>query len=126
MCLYAQSRGKTDLLDALKRGHGFITYTPNGPIVEMTAGEGIIGDTVSLADTSEVMLTASGLLAGDVVKVVTQKSSEAVYTSETDGRLEYEIGVAESGFVRVEIWRAFLPGLPMLPALITNPIYFIE
>jgi len=126
MCLYAPSRGKTDLLDALKRGHGFITFAPNGPTVEMTAGKGIIGDTVSLADTSEVMLNASGLLAGDVVKVVTQKSSEAVYTAETDGWLEYEIGVAEPGFVRVEVWRAFLSGLPMLPALITNPIYFIE
>jgi len=29
-----------------------------------------------------------------------------------------------AGFARVEILRGFLPGLPMLPALISNPIYF--
>jgi len=28
------------------------------------------------------------------------------------------------GFARVEILREFVPGLPMLPALISNPIYF--
>jgi hypothetical protein len=29
-----------------------------------------------------------------------------------------------AGFARVEILRKFLPGLPLLPALISNPIYF--
>jgi hypothetical protein len=28
------------------------------------------------------------------------------------------------GFARVEVLRSFLPGVPMLPALISNPIYF--
>jgi hypothetical protein len=28
------------------------------------------------------------------------------------------------GFARIEILRSFLPGLPLLPALISNPIYF--
>ncbi len=28
------------------------------------------------------------------------------------------------GFLRVEIYRTFLPGVPPLPALISNPIYF--
>jgi hypothetical protein len=30
------------------------------------------------------------------------------------------------GFVRIEILRSFVPGLPLLPALISNPIYFEE
>jgi hypothetical protein len=29
-----------------------------------------------------------------------------------------------AGFVWLEILRSFLPGLPLLPALISNPIYF--
>ena len=29
-----------------------------------------------------------------------------------------------AGFSRVEILRSFVPGLPKLPALISNPIYF--
>jgi hypothetical protein len=28
------------------------------------------------------------------------------------------------GFARLEVWRAFLPGIPKLPALLSNPIYF--
>ncbi len=31
-----------------------------------------------------------------------------------------------AGFARIEILRGFLPGLPLLPALISNPIYFDE
>ena len=34
------------------------------------------------------------------------------------------VPVAAPGFVRVEILRAFIPGIPRLPALISNPIYF--
>ena len=30
-----------------------------------------------------------------------------------------------AGFARIEILRRFLPGLPLLPALISNPIYFV-
>jgi hypothetical protein len=29
-----------------------------------------------------------------------------------------------AGFARIEVLRAFLPGLPLLPALVSNPIYF--
>ena len=29
-----------------------------------------------------------------------------------------------AGFARIEILRGFVPGLPRLPALFSNPIYF--
>jgi hypothetical protein len=29
-----------------------------------------------------------------------------------------------AGFAYIEVLRSFLPGLPLLPALISNPIYF--
>jgi hypothetical protein len=29
-----------------------------------------------------------------------------------------------AGFARVEVLREFIPGIPPLPALISNPIYF--
>ena len=69
--------------------------------------------------------TVEGLRAGDVVRVVTGNSSDTVFTAVVDGNLEMSHQLSSPGFARVEVLRAFLPGLPMLPALISNPIYFM-
>jgi len=56
--------------------------------------------------------------------VVTGASSDVLFTLPADGDIDLTYQMAAPGFVRVEILRAFLPGLPLLPALISNPIYF--
>ncbi len=124
MCVYAMSRGSADILDALRCGNGFITFAPNGPTLELTAGSAIMGDSVRWADEKEVAIHADGLLAGDTLRIVTNKGSQDVFQAKTDGMLSIMEDVSEPGFLRVEILRSFLPGLPMLPALISNPIYF--
>jgi len=123
-CVYALSPGPDDILSALREGRAYITFAPDGPSLELQAGEAILGDSVSWDDTRELRLKAGGLKAGDVVRVVTGRGSEVLYQAPSPGDLDTGYRMAAPGFARVEILRTFLPGLPMLPALISNPIYF--
>ncbi len=123
-CLYAMSPSPADILTALKQGHGYITFAPDGPALEMSAGEAMLGDSVPFAQVNQLQIAARGLLAGDVVNVVTAGGRTPVYTAEVDGKWEGNYPMDAPGFAYVEVLRSFVPGLPLLPALVSNPIYF--
>jgi hypothetical protein len=123
-CVYAMSASPADILSGLRQGHAYITFAPNGPSLEMTAGDAILGDSVPFPKMSETIISVSGLLAGDVLQVVTRQGSTVILSAEVDGKFQEGFTMDTAGFVRIEILRSFVPGLPLLPALISNPIYF--
>jgi len=123
-CVTAKSASPADILDGLRKGHAYITFAPNGPSLEMNAGHAILGDSVPFPEVSELQIAVEGLLATDVVKVVTGHGSTPILEADADGRYEGVYRMKEAGFARLEILRGFVPGLPLLPALISNPIYF--
>ncbi|RLB33144.1 MAG: hypothetical protein DRH12_18735 [Deltaproteobacteria bacterium] len=123
-CVYAMSASPKDILSALRQGHAYITFAPNGPTLELTAGDAILGDSVTWSEKQELQITAGGLLAGDVIQVVTAQSSIPLLEAPTSGRFLATCPIESPGFARIEILRSFIPGLPRLPALISNPIYF--
>ena len=55
-CVYAMSASRVDILSALKLGHAYITYSANGPRLEMTAGDAILGDSVDFSEVKQVEL----------------------------------------------------------------------
>jgi hypothetical protein len=122
--VYAMSAGTGDILDALKAGHAFITFFPNGPTAALASGDAIMGDSLPWSQGAQLKIEVVGLLRGDVLRVVTGQGSENLLEAPANGSYQGEYAVQAPGFARVEILRAFLPGLPLLPALITNPIYF--
>jgi hypothetical protein len=126
MCVFADSRGASDILAAVRAGHGFITFAPDGPTLELIAGDAIMGDTVDWQAVHEVRIRAQGLLAGDVLRISTGKETEVLFTAPSDGNVSLVYKMEAPGFVRAEILRSFLPGVPMLPALLSNPIYFVR
>lgn len=123
-CVFCMSAAPQDILQALKEGHSYITFAPNGPWLEMTAGNAILGDTVNWPTVNELNIEAGGLIQGDVVRVVTASGSHEIVQAPSAGRIQAKFRMQAPGFARLEISRAFLPGIPMLPALISNPIYF--
>jgi hypothetical protein len=123
-CVYAMSTGTSDILEALRQGHAYITFAPDGPGLELSAGEAILGDSVSWPAVNELSISATGLLAGDILRVVTGRSSDAILEAPAAGQFSTAYPMPAPGFARIEILRAFLPGLPRLPALLSNPIYF--
>ena len=123
-CVFADSAGAADILAAVRVGHGFITFAPNGPTLTLAAGEAIMGDTVHWEELKEVRIDAQGLLAGDVLRVATGNETSVLFTAASDGDVSLAYKMEAPGFFRAEILRSFLPGLPMLPALISNPLFF--
>jgi len=124
MGVYTMSDSPTDILDAIRAGHSFITFAPNGPQLEMHSGEGIIGDSVPWKPGQFLDISATGLNKGDVVRLITAEESTDLLQAHSDGTATLTFPIASPGFARVEIHRVFLPGIPPLPALISNPIYF--
>jgi hypothetical protein len=123
-CVHAMSASPADILSGLRQGHAYITFAPNGPTLELTAEDALPGDSVSFSKVRELQIKADGLLAGDVLQVVTTRGSIPLLKAETDGSFQGKFTIDTAGFARIEILRGFVPGLPLLPALISNPIYF--
>jgi hypothetical protein len=123
-CVHSPSASPADILSALRHGHAYITFAPNGPGLELTAGEALPGDSVPFASVRELQISLSGLLAGDVLQVVTGSGAAPLLKAETDGTFQGTYRMQGPGFARVELLRGFVPGLPLLPALLSNPIYF--
>jgi hypothetical protein len=123
-CVYAMSASPADILSALRQGHAFITYSVNGPILEMSADGVLPGDSVEFAGVKRIEYQVKGLVTGDVVQVVTARGSTKLIKAETEGEMHGFYTLDAPGFAFVEVLRSFLPGLPLLPALISNPIYF--
>lgn len=123
-CVHATSPSAADILSALKQGHAYITFAPNGPSLEMTAGEAIVGDSLPFPSVKEIQIAASGLQEGDIVQVVTAAGNTTLLQAETSGNLQGSYTMESAGFAYVMILRNFIPGVPPLPALVSNPIYF--
>lgn len=124
-CVFADSNGASDILAALKAGHAYFIFAPNGPDLEMKVNEDIIlGDSVKWSEFDSFEFEITKLLAGDKVRVVTGHDSQMVWDAPANGSFKMTYTMEKPGFARVEVLRAFLPGVPLLPALISNPIYF--
>ncbi len=124
-CVFAESNGASDILAALKAGHAYFIFAPNGPEMDMKVNEDIIlGDSVKWSDHNQFEFKLTNLLAGDKVRLVTGQDSMMVWDAPTNGSFKMTYTMEKPGFARVEVLRAFLPGVPLLPALISNPIYF--
>jgi hypothetical protein len=123
-CVYAMSASPADILDGLRQGHAYVTFAPNGPTLEMTASAAIVGDSVSFSRVKEIQISVNGLLAGDVIQVVTAQGSASILHAKTAGNMHGTYTIKSPGFAYLMLLRNFIPGVPPLPALISNPIYF--
>jgi hypothetical protein len=123
-CIYSMSNSAADILSGLKQGHAYVTFAPNGPSLEMTAGDAILGDSVSFSSVKEMQISVNSILAGDVIQVFTNNDIATLVNAENAGSMRGVYKMTAPGFARVQILRSFVPGLPMLPALVSNPIYF--
>jgi hypothetical protein len=123
-CVHAMSASPADILSALRLGHAYIVFAPNGPRLEMTAGEALPGDSVLFPTIRKVEIEVDGLQTGDILQVITAQNSTLLLKAATDGSFRGIYTMDSAGFARLEILREFVPGLPPLPALISNPIYF--
>ncbi len=127
--VYADTRSVSGILGGIDRGRVFITHSPEGPVMDLRYGKHMMGDRVGASESeqasTEVRLTIHGLLAGDVVRMLSDQGVEQE-TTVPDGESGVSLGCPPRGwrFVRAEVWRRF-PGAkqPQMAAM-SNPIYF--
>ena len=122
-CLYAPSREPEDLLAALRAGHGYVKMFPDAPDLEARAGDAILGDAAPAGTPVEIHWT--GLRAGDTLRAITGAGvveTRACPPGVCAMRVTFRPGDAR--FVRFEALRPLSRGLPALPVLVSNPIYF--
>lgn len=118
-CVYAGSNAAGDILDALGKGHSFITLSPDGPMMEM-AGFGILpGDVVPAG--SEVRIRFHGLKSGDVLCMIGNSTKEEIICS--GPTIELVRILSEQGYYRAEIRRQLGNEGIKVPVLIANPFY---
>ncbi|MDD2440620.1 MAG: CehA/McbA family metallohydrolase [Eubacteriales bacterium] len=124
LAVLAWSREVKDLLEAAVLGHSYLVYGPDGPRLTMTCGQAVLGDTVAWNRDCRLDLYVERLQAGDSVRLIGPESVLATWQAEHAGSLKTSFAVTGPGFVRAEIHRAFAREVPVLPALVSNPIYF--
>ena len=126
MNVYAPSRSRGDILNALKKGDGFISYLPDGPTADVLCqnADGAVSFGGSTPKGTQVTFVFGRLSGGDEIRLITDTETERI--SCPAGAASYRVTRAypNAGFVRAELSRVYAPGLPPMKALLTNPIYF--
>lgn len=121
-CVYAMSNSPGDILEAIKTGHCFLSISPEGPMMEATSEEKIIGDIMD--ENNSIKFSFWNLKAGDKLRLITESTEEEIICEEE--KLTFEKEVFFEKYLRVEVLRSLIGGLPQIPVLIANPFYKTE
>ncbi|MBO9128138.1 CehA/McbA family metallohydrolase [Bacillus sp. 165] len=122
--VYSKSLTSAEILKAIDRGHVVLSYSPQGPFIDLTCGTSMAGDICE--DTKHpVLLNVKNTEFSDVVKVISNHGIELeVLVEEGQDTLDLSLPAEERFFYRVEVWRYFPQVKSRLLAALSNPIYF--
>ncbi len=123
--VYSDTKTVTGILGGIERGGVVISYAPEGPFATLRAGGYGIGAVVPGGAADELVLDASGLKAGDVLKLIGNRGTVAERRIDRDGTfaLSHRLEASDT-FYRAEVWRHFAEVDRTLLAAVTNAIYF--
>jgi hypothetical protein len=104
-----------------------MSYSPEGPTVDLRCGGYIMGDEVEVPASEDLKISVGRHTAGDIIRIITERGIEQevqVSAADTCETLALTLPVESRRFYRVEIWRHFADSGRPLMAAMTNPIYF--
>jgi hypothetical protein len=110
------------ILENLKRGHSVMSCSPDGPFIDLSCGGSIVGDVVRDAH-APCALAVSGLVKGDIVRMVSDMGVEAEHEMERGGAYEETRVMPDRAFLRVEVLRWYPELLTRQMAALSNPLY---
>jgi hypothetical protein len=121
-CIYAPSKSRADLLQAIRRGHGYIAYTYDAPELDIDCCGLSFGDTVPSG--AEITIRLTHLKGGEDVHLITDRG-ERIHPIPADC-LHYSLTASFPGcrFLRIEVAGSYAKGLGKKLVLLANPIFF--
>ncbi|MEG0742886.1 MAG: CehA/McbA family metallohydrolase [Clostridia bacterium] len=121
-CVYALSRSPHDIMAALVAGCCYVSYSPAGPDVKLSAGDVQMGGTA--AQGASVMIKLTHIKGGDMVRIITDRAVSEVCCPPGAVEIMLPFRAAGERFVRCEVLRSLAPSVPITRVLVSNPIYF--
>lgn len=115
-CVYAAARTPEAILEAIAAGRLYINVAADGPVIQLTCGDYVMGQTKPREAGDEVTISLSGVPILSNVRVYT--SEGLVQNQSVKGDATLTVPVGNAAFVRCEIWQS---GSPIA---ISNPLYF--
>lgn len=102
-----------------------MSVSPAGPVIDLHAGQWMMGDEVSFGAADLVHARVSAMQSGDVIRLLTDQGIVQERTVQPgEDRCELSLQVAAHRFCRLEVWRFFPEVKQTLMAALSNPIYF--
>ncbi|PFJ16903.1 phosphoesterase [Bacillus cereus] len=119
------SKSVESILEAIERGHVYVSFDVHGPTIDLTCGQAMMGDIIATKN-AELSLMVKNINEGDVVKVISNKRKEfeVKINQGTDVFKHCWWHKEERTFYRVEVWRYFSVVDKELMVAMSNPIYF--
>ena len=109
--VYAKSNSPADILDGIRKGHTTVSEYPGkrGTMITMTSGDAIVGDTVEYVEGATVKVQVKNFRRGQ--KLYVRSASGILFETKCkkSGDYEFEVPVAEPGFVRAETKKVYDP-----------------
>lgn len=101
--VYAESNTPSDVLDAIRKGHCYVTHNPKTSMLELRSGDAMTGDTVEWKKGATVTVKADKLKKG--YHLVVYNNDKIILDRKSGGEEYFEatLEVKEKGFVRAEI-----------------------
>lgn len=118
-CIFAESAEAGELLRGLKKGHSFITLSPQGPLLKVPTDEILPGDTVKAGTWLEMEFT--GLKEGDNLLMIQNGSTEKIVCEGQTQTIKRKM--EKKGYFRVEIRRRMFGGKEESLVFVSNPWY---
>ncbi len=125
--VYSLSHSSKDILEAINKGHCFISYSPWGPTVDIKFENSMIGDVVEISNNhlSKVLFNFDNLKERDEIRILNNQGlHKKIVIGPKEDSFSIALSIAESRFFRVEIWRYFKEIDQILLATLSNPIFF--
>lgn len=123
--VYASGLRANAIVEAVRRGHVFLSYAPFGPRLDLYCGRQKMGDVVPQGSPETVTLRVDRLQPGDDIRLISDLGTvEHKRVSNAERSVELNREHRGLRFVRVEVWRTFPEVSQPLMAAISNPLYF--
>lgn len=102
--VYVTEKTAEAILTSLKQGHNYITATADGPDIQLSYGDAIMGDIVEHAVGENILLTIDRLGPKSVIRVFSDQGLELEFGAQQEVSITKELPMDGRSFYRVEVW----------------------